>query len=460
MLRTAAADPNGPTQAASRHTEPTRHAVPVWLGLATVASAVVLFAASAASGHWGEPRFVSAAGWSATDALALAVDRQGDALLVWEACDLRTAGCYHQVQARALARSGRLGRIVNVSELGPPVAWPKVASDDDGDSVVVWEQYGHTNWQIAARRINRSGTLGNVLMLTPDGPIGSHPQVAVAPGGRALVVWTEYHASSSSGSWSTVARHVFADGSVGPPLELGGGSAEAPAVAMDRRGVAVVAWTDFGQIVARRVGPRRVSGPRVIASGRSSRGGLAMVRVTADRDGDATISLRQSAGKRPRVLLRHWRRGGSLGALVPVSPPAHANGFHHALAGDLDGDSIVLWTRSLPEDRFAVYGRSISRAGRLGPVTNLGRGDFPDIALDDDGDGIAVWHHPDDDVTDAVRRSTISGATTFGRVRKLATNGRVPQASASPNARLVVVWQLNFSPYRIQAAVATAVPRS
>jgi hypothetical protein len=56
--------------------------------------------------------------------------------------------------------------------------------------------------------------------------------VADAPGGRALVVWTQYRSTPSSGAWATVARHVFADGSVGPRLELGSGSAEAPAVAL------------------------------------------------------------------------------------------------------------------------------------------------------------------------------------------------------------------------------------
>jgi hypothetical protein len=420
--------------------------------LPTVAAVSVLLAASGARARWDAPRFVSADGWSGTDSPTVALDRQGDALLVWEACDLRTPGCYHQVQARVLSRSGRLGPIVNVSELGPVAAWPKVASDDDGDSVVVWEQHDtHTNWRIAARRVARDGSLGPVMMLTPDGPIGNQPQVAVAPGGRALVVWTEYQAGASAGAWTTVAQHVNTDGSVGPRLVLGAGSPEAPAVAMDRRGAAVVAWTDYAQVSARRIRPGRVSGPRVIAAGRSARGGPAMVRATSDSDGDVAVSFRSAAGRQPRVWLRHWRRSGSLGPLLAVSPPAHANGFHHALAVDRDGNSVVVWTRSLPDDRFAVYGRRVSRTGTLGPSVRLGRGDRPDVALDSAGDGIAVWHHPDDDVTDAVHRSVIADASSFGPDHRLADKGRAPQASAA-RGRVVVTWQQNFHPYRIQAA--------
>jgi hypothetical protein len=177
-----------------------------------------------------------------------------------------------------------------------------------------------------------------------------------------------------------------------------------------------------------------------------------MVRATSDSDGDLAISFRSGAGRQPRVWLRHWRRSGSLGPLLAVSPQAHANGFHHALASDQDGDSVVVWTRSLADDRFTVYGRRVSRAGLLGPSVRLGRGDRPDVALDSEGDGLAVWHHPDDDVTDAVHGSAVADASRFSPDRRLADKGRAPQASAT-RGRIVVSWQQNYHPYRIQAAV-------
>jgi hypothetical protein len=42
-----------------------------------------------AAGQWWAARYVSADGWSATDAFAVVSDRHGDALLVWEACNER-----------------------------------------------------------------------------------------------------------------------------------------------------------------------------------------------------------------------------------------------------------------------------------------------------------------------------------------------------------------------------------
>jgi len=44
----------------------------------------ILIAVSRASAAWGPPRWVSAEGWGATDSPTVAVDRQGNALLVWE----------------------------------------------------------------------------------------------------------------------------------------------------------------------------------------------------------------------------------------------------------------------------------------------------------------------------------------------------------------------------------------
>jgi hypothetical protein len=114
--------------------------------------------------------------------------------------------------------------------------------------------------------------------------------------------------------------------------------------------------------------------------------------------------------------------------------------------------TALCYTRQTQTCSRHVATVSVPRVGAAGPVVSLGRGDFPDVALDDDGDGIAVWHSPDD-VTNAVRGATVARATTFGRVRHLGTGGRVPQTSASPDARVVVVWPLHVHPYRIQAAV-------
>jgi hypothetical protein len=402
--------------------------------------------ASPPAAAWGPPRWVSAEAWSATDTPTVAVDRQGDALLAWEACDGRLPACDHRIQLRTRGRGGAFGPVIDVSDPGAAPAWPEVAIDDDGDGIVAWQQHDPaSNWRIAARRFGRDGTPSRLLVLSPAGPIANSPQVAITPRGRALVAWTE----DRGGTWHTVARRVSARGAVGPALELGTASAEPPAVAIDRRGAAVIAWSDTARVIARRVTARAVSAPRVIAGPTSA---TALVRVGVDRDGDALVGFVSGAGADRRVRIRRWSRGGALSRLRAVSPPAHAIAFHLALATDLQGDGVVVWTRALPDDRFAVHGRLVPRRGHLGRVARFGRGDRPDVTLDDAGGGAVVWQYPDDDIKTAVRSRRIR-PRGFGPVRTVARDAAAPRAGAAPRGRVVAVWQRPTYLYRIGVSV-------
>jgi hypothetical protein len=146
--------------------------------------------------------------------------------------------------------------------------------------------------------------------------------VAVSPGGRALVAWSDRR----DGLWRTMAQFFYPDGSVGPLHTFGGGSAEKPAVGVDRNGVQVVAWAPgYDRVVARRIKPGYVS---------------------------------------------------------PLTDLTYAAGFHHTVATDLDGDSILVWTRhNAAAYQTELLGRRLSAAGTLGSPVRLGLGDRPEVAL-------------------------------------------------------------------------------
>ena len=387
---------------------------------------------------------VSADGWTADDSPKVSVDREGDALLVWRACDLSKPPCYYQIQARRQPASGSPESILSLSPLGADVAWPEVDSDDTGDAAVVWQQEGH----VAGQRISASGNLvGSLQTLSTSAP-AINPVVAVAPGGAALAAWSEVR----DGSWYATARRLSDDGSVGPAITLGSGSPERPDIGVDRNGRFVVAWVQGSDVVATRIEPDSVSASEVLTSEIASYGGFGMVRVGVDSDGDAVISYRSGGGARPQVWASRWSGTGTLGVPLNVSSPTDNVGFHHALATDLEGDSMLVWSRWNSDNRIEMLGRALSRTGTLGTITNLGLHDRADIALDDDGDGLVVFHSPSPPYeAQQVSARLISPTGSFGTTNTLTSDGRVPQVGARPSYRFTVTWQQASPPYSIQA---------
>src|SRR5918994_2052397 len=344
---------------------------------------------------WTSAWMVSASGWMADDSPKVSVDREGDALLVWNSCDLSTPSCYFEIQARRQPASGSPESILTLSPPGAAPAFPEVDSDDTGDAAVVWQQDGH----VAGRRISASGSLvGSLQTLSTSAPAIT-PVVAVGPGGTALAAWLEVR----DGAWYAVARRLSDDGSTGPAITLGSASPD---------------WPGIG----------------------------------VDRDGDAVISYRSGGGARPQVWASRWSRTGTLGDPINVSSPTDNVGFHHALATDLEGDSMLVWTRWNSNSRIEMLGRQLSRTGTLGTITSLGLHDRPDIALDDDGDGLLVFHSPSPPYeAQEVGARLISPSGSFGSIKTLTSDGRVPQVDARPRYLFIVIWQKVSYVYSIHA---------
>ncbi|MDG4810944.1 hypothetical protein O7634_29655 [Micromonospora sp. WMMD1120] len=411
---------------------------------AGVVGAVALLAAvptPARAATWSPIQVVSEAGWSGQDQPFVAVDREGDSLLAWAGCDSSASGCYDQVKTQTRSVDGALGPVRTLSPLGASASWPKIASDDDGDSAAVWTQDG----LVAGRRVSATGELGPLVMIATWH--GISPAVAVDPSGLALVTWTEIR----DGAYTTKARYFGADSSLGPELTLGGG-VDQPVVGVDRAGTAVVAWTEgYERVVARRVRPEGVSALRVIA-GAATDIRYASVSLAVDRDGDAVISYRWvRAGEGPRLRVRHWSSTDTLGSVISVSPAAHELSLFDELAGDLDGDAVLTWGR-WTSDGTQVFARSISRGGVLGPVTRLGVGDWPKLTMDDDGDGLVTWQAPSPDYsTSRVHARTFGQDGLFGTAEILAPDGRYAQPASSPTGRLSVVWQKGSYPSEVHA---------
>jgi len=404
-----------------------------------------------AEASWTPVSTVSAAGWQGIDAPTVAADRHGDFVLAWAACQSSTA-CPERAQARIKLRGGPMGPVVTLSPSAPQAFGVEAATDDAGDSAVVWYNLDR---QVAGRRISAAGSLGPLRTLSPAGAIAQNPQVVSTPSGDALVVWPQFY---NGGTYSLVARYFHKDGSLSPLMTLGPASGDRAAAAVDRLGGAVVAWdtlaSDYG-LLARRITPGRMSPLRTIMASLPDVG-YGAPSVSDDQDGDALICFARAVTRGNVVSTdlwaRRWSRTGRLGTVLHLSPGNRNVTGTNAVASDFAGNSVAAWSQYGKSGQTLMFGRRISATGTLGPITHLGAGDAPAVTVDDHGDGLAVWQSPGPSTgPDKLYGRRISRSGGFGPTILLSPNGRFTHAASTPGGRFAVIWQQSTIPWPVQA---------
>ena len=345
----------------------------------------------------------------------VASDADGDAIAVYTR---RGTQFHERVKARMISADGVLGAPITLSARGGGAFNPQIASDPAGDAVAVWTRWDGANTRVQARTISRNGALGPIHTLSAAGQNAGSPKVAIDADGDAVVVWGRFRPGTRV---YVQAATVSRGGAVGPTRNLCcvGKDAAAPQVTIDREGDAVAVW---------------LSGPD----------------LEAFPPRDWTIEARS---------ISHT---GSLGAITRLSegpvglPPP-------LIAGDADGDAVVIWTEAFdpaPDEDFGrviEQARRISGSGMLGPITALAETDTRqpflgwDIASDGDGGAVAVSSvgtfvgSCDNAVVTA---HAISKADVVGPQTTLADVGeqcrfdaRVPQIASDADGDVVVVFE-------------------
>jgi hypothetical protein len=179
---------------------------------------------------------LSAAGQDASN-VQVALGAAGDAVVLWR----HYVG--GRVQTRTRSRStGVYGPIQTLADNSVGYD-PQVALDADGDAVFVWTGADGSNYGIKARRRSAAGALGPVLTFSPAGQHAATPQVAIDGGGNVVIVWANNIPGNPT--QHILARTRSAAGALGPVQTLSattGQNAAYPEVALSPGGLAVVVW--------------------------------------------------------------------------------------------------------------------------------------------------------------------------------------------------------------------------
>jgi hypothetical protein len=402
--------------------------------------------------------YISTPGYLSTEP-RVAVDRDGDALVVW----VRTGQDYpyqYQLEMRARSRDGAWGPIVALSAAGQVPASPTLAVDDDGDAVVAWRSFDGNDHRVNARRVSRTGSLGPLEVLSGSGVDALGTAVAVDPDGDAVVAWAESH---SDGAHIPKARQFGRDGSLSPEILLSANPtrAETPAVAIDREGDAVLTWANDWVVQARTLSASGTPGElEDVSADLSPIDRHSRAQVTVDRDGDALVTWMHwsAAGQTDQVWGRRVSRDGTLGEVRQLTPSEHTRLSNYALAGDLDGDIMLVW------DRFPsaeLYARPIPRAAPLPPPVLVSQhGRLNRLAVDDDGDGVVVFHGEGiGNPAESIRASRVNQRGEFEPPVLIAQLGEFPQVAVSPaGGAILMAWERMYMADRRIEATADLEP--
>ena len=178
----------------------------------------------------------------------VAMDNNGNAIIVWQQYDGTN---YHIFKSEY--RGGIWTNPANLTDNispGGAGAWnPQVAMDNNSNAIIVWQQSNGTNYHIFKSEY-RSGVWTNPTGLTdnisPNGQDAAYPQVAMDNNGNAIIVWQQ-----NDGVNDQIFKSEYRSGIWTNPANLSdhispdGTNAWNPQVAMDNNGNAVIAWYQY-----------------------------------------------------------------------------------------------------------------------------------------------------------------------------------------------------------------------
>jgi hypothetical protein len=263
---------------------------------------------------------------------------------------------------------------------------PSVATDSQGNAVVVWSVKNGANTDVMGQRFKAAGTANGAVFLvnvdTPGAPlpaVDSLPVVAMAANGTFVVTWIRSvppSPGSAGEAPAVMARRYSAAGApLGLPVKISTGLVAGikPDACIDTTGRAVVSWTSVDGFHP----------------------------FEPDKNG---VSLRRVA-----------TAGAPLDAEIVVAPPTAADSTSAVLCG-AGGTFVVLWSTNLApavkgSDIVAQrYTTAAQRNGAVFRINSLTDGDQtrPAVSGDASGNFVVTWqtHIP---ASNALTADTIVG---------------------------------------------------
>jgi predicted enzyme related to lactoylglutathione lyase len=266
----------------------------------------------------------------------------------------------------------------------------EVAVAQDGDATSVWHQRDGDRAVVWANRYTSGGAWGTAgLIETEDGGSARNPDVTMDGNGNAIAVWQQNdgmdnfiasNRSTPSGVWGTAQRI--------------GDFGTRPHVASDAAGNAIAVWPGGW---ANRYSVGDEWGTQEDIREVNESGSAANVDMNAD--GQAIAVLRQWDGTRSNLWANRYVPGNGWGTAELIESDNAGSVAWPDVAVDPSGNAVAVWEQSDGTRSNIWANQYVAGAGwataELIESEDLGDAQRPRIAVDPDGNAIAVWYQDD-----------------------------------------------------------------
>ena len=333
------------------------------------------------------------------DSAQIVLNKNGDGAVIWRQKD---SNGYKNIYAKRYIAGSGWGNISLLETKNSDAEYPHISINDNGEIAAIWAQKKSSGgYDIYANYFTPgNGWSGAILLETANGN-AIQPTISIDNNGNAIALWRQYDSSGAFRIYSSryTANSGWSNASL---LQTGTGNAGDPQIAFDNNGNAIALWfqkdsSGYDSIYANRYSINSGwSGAAVIETKNSN---AHFPHLAFDKYGNA-IALWQQKDSSGNYSIYANRYSISSGWDTPTLLETNNNSANYSkITVDENGNAIAIWYQKDNSGVYSIYANRYTPNSGWSGATLLENGNkdafFPSIALDSQGNAIAVWEQKD-----------------------------------------------------------------
>jgi hypothetical protein len=277
---------------------------------------------------------------------------------------------------------------------------PHIAHDARGNNMAVWEEFDGARYKIWARRRAAGSDWRSPVQIEHNNTGDAYqPRVALDNSGNAMAVWQQSDGKRFDiwanryvvgEGWSTAVR-VDADST---------GEAQLPQIAFDGSGNALAVWQQSdgkrSSVRASRYVPGQGWGSAALIH--TSYDHAAAPQITSDASGNAMAVWHVYDGKRAHIWANRFAPATGWSRAKPLESNTAGNAYNPRISLHANGDTVAVWqqldgTRTSTWARRYAAGAGWGRAMQVEASTSMWDMDSTPAAQITGSSAMAVWVH-------------------------------------------------------------------